>query len=216
MVTNLTEIINGSEVSKCHRYWPGVNKTKRYGRFEVNNVTSGLRAGVRATKMTITLLGELPPRDGGGGGGDPGQISDDEDDDVEEGEERQLARPRLETRTLRHLWHKEWPDHTKPVARESAAVILKMVSTARAASANKRAPWIVHCSAGVGRSGTFIAVDYGIDLLTTVAKCDIIRIIHQLRADRCGMVASREQARFAEQALELYADVYAKHRAPSA
>lgn len=69
--------------------------------------------------MTVSLLADVEPPPAGG-----------DSEDSEDERDRDRDRPRLETRTLRHLWHKEWPDHTKPVARESAAVILKMVRTA--------------------------------------------------------------------------------------
>lgn len=107
------------------------------------------------------------------------------------------------TRVVYHFWHTEWPDHTKPTSASSVGIVLQMVATARRLGRTSEAPWVVHCSAGVGRSGTIIAIDYGIDMLTSQAHCDVPTIIRELRRDRAHMVASFEQARFAADALEL-------------
>lgn len=109
------------------------------------------------------------------------------------------------TRVVYHFWHNEWPDHTKPMHTSSVGVVLQMVATARRLGRTSEAPWIVHCSAGVGRSGTIIAIDYGIDMLTSQCHCEVAAIITDLRRDRANMVASYEQAKFAADALELYA-----------
>ena len=48
-----------------------------------------------------------------------------------------------------------WPDHSVP---ESAQLVVDMVSQANLLSPSPTAPILVHCSAGVGRTGAFIAV----------------------------------------------------------
>ena len=61
-------------------------------------------------------------------------------------------------------------------------------------------PAIVHCSAGIGRTGVLIALDVGIEgLLKGEAKFDALRIVSTLRQDRAGMVQSRDQYRFIHQ-----------------
>ncbi|CAF0862342.1 unnamed protein product [Adineta steineri] len=60
-------------------------------------------------------------------------------------------------------------------------------------------PIVVHCSAGVGRTGTYIAVDTIIRLLDRpchelrTMKLDIMSIVYELRKDRIGMVQSDKQ-----------------------
>ena len=57
-------------------------------------------------------------------------------------------------RRVTHLQTKKWADLTAP---EDTKIMLDMVQAVRAISrANE--PILVHCSAGVGRTGTFIAV----------------------------------------------------------
>ena len=48
-----------------------------------------------------------------------------------------------------------WPDHSVP---QSAQLVVDMVSEANLLSPSPTDPILVHCSAGVGRTGTFIAV----------------------------------------------------------
>lgn len=66
--------------------------------------------------------------------------------------------------------------------------------------ADSSAPTVVHCSAGVGRTGTLLALDIGIQsLLQGDTKIDILRIVSTLRQDRPGMVQTKEQYKFIHQ-----------------
>lgn len=44
------------------------------------------------------------------------------------------------------------------------------------------------CSAGVGRSGTFIALDRLIQCVAKNLPLDVFGIVHEMRLDRCHMV----------------------------
>ena len=57
-------------------------------------------------------------------------------------------------------------------------------------------PWIVHCSAGIGRTGTFIAIDHGLNHLKRSGTCDVLKIIAIIRQYRGGMVQHCEQGEF--------------------
>ena len=66
--------------------------------------------------------------------------------------------------------------------------------------ADSAGPAVVHCSAGIGRTGVLIAVDIGIQgILQEDPKIDILRIVSTLRQDRAGMVQTRDQYRFIHQ-----------------
>ena len=66
--------------------------------------------------------------------------------------------------------------------------------------ADSSSPTVVHCSAGVGRTGTLLALDIGIQsLLQGDTKIDILRIVSTLRQDRPGMVQTKEQYKFIHQ-----------------
>ena len=62
-----------------------------------------------------------------------------------------------EIRQVTHLQTKKWADLTAP---EDTRIMLDMVQAVSAVSRakNNLEPILVHCSAGVGRTGTFIAV----------------------------------------------------------
>ncbi|KAJ1891643.1 hypothetical protein LPJ66_006803 [Kickxella alabastrina] len=61
------------------------------------------------------------------------------------------------TRTVTQLHYTEWPDHGVP---QSPLPMLRMMQELRSdISPNPEIPVIVHCSAGVGRTGTFIIID---------------------------------------------------------
>ncbi|VDO41185.1 unnamed protein product, partial [Brugia timori] len=69
-----------------------------------------------------------------------------------------ISEPVAPSRTVKHLHYMAWPDFGVP---EYAAGLVRFVRLFRArlppSPSNK--PTVVHCSAGVGRSGTFIALD---------------------------------------------------------
>lgn len=52
---------------------------------------------------------------------------------------------------------------------------------------------VVHCSAGIGRTGAFIAMDHAVASLEKTAKVNIVEIIDDIRHDRCAMVQHNQQ-----------------------
>ena len=55
------------------------------------------------------------------------------------------------------------------------------------------APMLVHCRAGVGRTGTFIALYNLVDEATAEGVVDVVETIRQLRQRRVKMVQTKEQ-----------------------
>lgn len=69
-----------------------------------------------------------------------------------------------ETRKVQHYWCKSWPDHDVPVDTQGHSVLSDTISMLRTIRDHhdmhgNDAPLLVHCSAGVGRTGTFISMD---------------------------------------------------------
>ena len=54
-------------------------------------------------------------------------------------------------------------------------------------------PTIIHCSAGVGRTGTFVGVDKLIQDYEKEAQVDIFGLVYQMRMARCLMVQTEAQ-----------------------
>jgi receptor-type tyrosine-protein phosphatase R len=119
--------------------------------------------------------------------------------------------------SLLHFWYDTWPDHKTPpsawsllaMAREVEAVrtSTNSVMGSKGISVNKMkcgGPVVVHCSAGIGRTGCFIAVSVGMLQLLEENKVDILGIICQMRYDRGGMIQTAEQYEFVHRALCLF------------
>lgn len=65
-----------------------------------------------------------------------------------------------QTRTVYHYLFKGWPDFAKPEGEDRQALLELIKQTSLRVGDPSVNPRIVHCSAGVGRTGTFIALDY--------------------------------------------------------
>ncbi|XP_019637967.1 PREDICTED: receptor-type tyrosine-protein phosphatase eta-like [Branchiostoma belcheri] len=105
-----------------------------------------------------------------------------------------------ETRTVRHLNFTVWPDHGVP---DTTISLLKFVRTVRGLiPQDNKNPVIVHCSAGVGRTGTFIALDRLLqDIEDGHDKVDIFGIVSEMRKHRVFMVQTEAQYIFIHQAV---------------
>ena len=107
-----------------------------------------------------------------------------------------------ETRDVWHFLFSGWPDFAVPEADDRAALLdlLRLSSEKNTAPSNPR---IIHCSAGVGRSGTFIALDYLLAQVETGAIADIhedmdiiFNVVNTLREQRMQMVQMEAQFQF--------------------
>ena len=107
-----------------------------------------------------------------------------------------------ESRTIKHFWYDDWPDYGVP---EDTIAVPKMLLEVRKWSNSPDEPWVVHCSAGIGRTGTFIGIDIGMELLNQHKTCNVLDIIEKMRQGRGGMVQTPEQAQFLHTALVEYA-----------
>lgn len=66
----------------------------------------------------------------------------------------------------------------------------------------------VHCSAGIGRTGCFLAILNGIHQLQSNYNVDILAIVCSLRLNRGGMVQTAEQYELIHRVLSLYAEIF--------
>jgi protein tyrosine phosphatase len=80
---------------------------------------------------------------------------------------------------------------------ESTRGVLRALEVARDISRRHPEPIVVHCSAGVGRTGIIIAVDMGMELLLRGKRVNLTAIVQQMREDRGGMVQTFEQYEYA-------------------
>ncbi|PAV63662.1 hypothetical protein WR25_07782 [Diploscapter pachys] len=106
-------------------------------------------------------------------------------------------------RTIRHFHYQAWPDFGVP---EHPDGILRLARLFRAKLPHspQNKPTIVHCSAGVGRSGTFIAIDRLLQYIQLGRPVDVFGIVNEMRMERCHMVQNEQQYIFIHHAI-LYA-----------
>ncbi|XP_043938789.1 tyrosine-protein phosphatase non-receptor type 5 isoform X2 [Protopterus annectens] len=109
-----------------------------------------------------------------------------------------------EERRLKHYWYTSWPDQKTPDHAPPLLQLVQEVEEARQHAEDKSAPVIVHCSAGLGRTGCFIATSIGCKQLKNEGVVDILRTTCQLRLDRGGMIQTCEQYQFVHHVLSLY------------
>ncbi|XP_050841372.1 tyrosine-protein phosphatase non-receptor type 7 isoform X2 [Serinus canaria] len=109
-----------------------------------------------------------------------------------------------ECRKVKHILFPSWPDQQTP---ESAKPLLHLVAKVEEAlqTAASPGPIVVHCSAGIGRTGCFIATRIGCQQLQDTGEVDILGIVCHLRIDRGGMIQTSEQYQFLHHTLALYA-----------
>ncbi|XP_031138590.1 tyrosine-protein phosphatase non-receptor type 5 [Sander lucioperca] len=109
-----------------------------------------------------------------------------------------------EERSLRQYWYTSWPDQKTPDKAPPLLELVQEVEMAREEAPPSSGPIIVHCSAGIGRTGCFIATSILCKQLRTEGVVDILRTTCQLRLDRGGMIQTSEQYQFVHHVLSLY------------
>ncbi|XP_030622110.1 tyrosine-protein phosphatase non-receptor type 5 [Chanos chanos] len=109
-----------------------------------------------------------------------------------------------EERNLRQYWYTSWPDQKTPDKAPPLLELVQEVEEARQQAPPNSGPVIVHCSAGIGRTGCFIATTILCQQLRTEGVVDILKTTCQLRLDRGGMIQTAEQYQFVHHVLSLY------------
>ncbi|KAI8476161.1 MAG: protein-tyrosine phosphatase-like protein [Monoraphidium minutum] len=174
-VVMLTNCVEKGTV-KCAQYFPSApGEAAAFGALRLQ-VLSRERFSADCERRTLRLT------DGGGGGGEL---------------------------TLQHFHYHTWPDHGVPDNSETLRRVCRELQRLRSAGAapggGAAGPPVLHCSAGIGRTGTFIAVDVilrrvdswfrpgGPSKNEVEAALDVPLLVHSLRQQRGGMVQTLEQ-----------------------
>uniref|UniRef100_A0A8C3AYW8 Receptor-type tyrosine-protein phosphatase C n=1 Tax=Cyclopterus lumpus TaxID=8103 RepID=A0A8C3AYW8_CYCLU len=101
-------------------------------------------------------------------------------------------------REVTHIQFMSWPDHGVP---GEPHLLLKLRRRVNAFKNFFSGPIVVHCSAGVGRTGTYIGIDAMMEGLEAEGRVDIYGYIVRLRRQRCLMVQVEAQYILIHQAL---------------
>ncbi|XP_020296324.1 tyrosine-protein phosphatase corkscrew-like isoform X2 [Pseudomyrmex gracilis] len=178
IVMTTKEIERGK--NKCARYWPEEGETTEYGN------EWKVRAVSRTSTADYTLREFL----------------------------LQGTKPNFsKSRRIYHYHFQAWPDHGVPsdpgcvlnflhdvnARQESIARQETLAATISKKNESCIGPILVHCSAGIGRTGTFIAIDMILDQIKHYGlncEIDIQRSIQRIRSQRSGMVQTEAQYKF--------------------
>ncbi|KAM5135488.1 tyrosine-protein phosphatase non-receptor type 1 [Mantella aurantiaca] len=103
-----------------------------------------------------------------------------------------------ETREILHFHYTTWPDFGVP---ESPASFLNFLFKVRESGClnPEHGPIVVHCSAGIGRSGTFCLADTCLLLMDKrkePSSVDIKQVLLEMRKYRMGLIQTADQLRF--------------------
>jgi tyrosine-protein phosphatase non-receptor type 9 len=186
VVAMTTKVVEQRRV-KCAQYWPNEeDETMRIVDFcDIKNVGVQDLDDYRVTKLVIKHLAS-------------GQA-----------------------RTIAHCQFMSWPDHGVP---KTATHILDFIDLVRKSQREclKQLSWsghpsgppiCVHCSAGIGRTGTFCTIDICVNRINDSQPINIEDTVQRIRSQRAQSVQTREQYVFCYLAALEYAQKKNKFRA---
>lgn len=119
-----------------------------------------------------------------------------------------------ESKIVWHFLFAGWADYSKPEGSDREA-LLELINLTASKSGGPDNPRVIHCSAGVGRTGTFIALDH---LLRELESGQLLQVadpetdpvfetVNQMREQRMMMVYNEMQMQFIYEVLREQADI---------
>uniref|UniRef100_A0A158P806 protein-tyrosine-phosphatase n=1 Tax=Angiostrongylus cantonensis TaxID=6313 RepID=A0A158P806_ANGCA len=190
MVANLFE----KNRQQCTKYWPDDQHT-RYGDLLVTPQESSYFADYAVRCFDVEPVSDRYNRMSPAGRSDIGSIESSPGSEYANVPSVRHSNGHAET-SFYHFTN--WNDYKAP---ECSTGLLRFLNRLRALPEFNDYPVIIHCSAGVGRTGTFIAIDSMLDQCAAQGKVDIFAYVAGLRKQRNLMVQSQEQYVFIYKAL---------------
>ena len=91
--------------------------------------------------------------------------------------------------TVTHMYYTAWPDHGVP--RNAMSVISFIHRVRKEHPACLDLPLLVHCSAGVGRTGTFILLDSVMQQIKREGTLSVFNMLKNVRGQRMKLVQTQ-------------------------
>ncbi|XP_015202502.1 receptor-type tyrosine-protein phosphatase epsilon isoform X2 [Lepisosteus oculatus] len=118
-------------------------------------------------------------------------------------------KPDNQTRLVRHFHFHGWPEIGIPAEGKGMIDIIAAVQKQQQQSGNH--PIIVHCSAGAGRTGTFIALSNILERVKAEGLLDVFQTVKSLRMQRPHMVQTMEQYDFCYRVVQDFVDIFSDY-----
>jgi len=119
--------------------------------------------------------------------------SDSDENDIKDSDEEPIPEEGIEIRRAVQLHCTKWPDFGVP---DSAEVLKDLIKEVDIRKQEVDKPIVVHCSAGIGRTGTFVAIHMSLQKDLQGEEINISKTVRSLREQRLGMIQSEEQYLF--------------------
>uniref|UniRef100_A0A6Q2XID3 Tyrosine-protein phosphatase n=1 Tax=Esox lucius TaxID=8010 RepID=A0A6Q2XID3_ESOLU len=103
-----------------------------------------------------------------------------------------------EVRELTQIQYVAWPDHGVP---DDSTDFLDFVNLVRSKRASKDEPVVVHCSAGIGRTGVLITMETALCLMECSQPVYPLDIVRTMRDQRAMMIQTPSQYKFVCEAI---------------
>ncbi|CAF1688410.1 unnamed protein product [Adineta ricciae] len=100
-----------------------------------------------------------------------------------------------QSRTIRHFLYTEWPEQGVPKVGEGFIDFIGQVHKTKEGF-GQDGPIVVHCSAGVGRTGVFLTLSIVLERIRYEGVVDVFQTVKLLRTQRPALVQTEDQYQF--------------------
>ncbi|CAF1374617.1 unnamed protein product, partial [Adineta ricciae] len=201
----ITREMEGTK-SKCARYWPELHAVKQYGTVTVENISETNYGPAQLPNHSSRSHRTVAT---------PASVDDDCCYRL------RVLRITTEDRRTWDIFHWQylaWGDHDIPLIanqRDNTQLSILLEFFERIARANpigmdaNASPMIVHCSAGIGRSGATITIDIILNRIRTEGldtEIDIPNLVRYIRCQRSGLVQTERQYELIYRVIEYFVE----------